>query len=304
MDNREDDGRAVRVDEDTFRGAGGVLLRRRSVLPQDQGSIWARLGVLHGYGDHSGRYAGFMEWMAGRGVACHSLDFRGHGLSAGRRGFVARWDEYLGDLDAFLRLDAVRADASSPLFLLGQSHGGLVLARAQIQKILPGVAGGILCAPYLRASHAVPRGTVVLARVSNVLVPWLRVPTRLRSEWMSSDETMRREAGADPLTLRTATPRWYLTTLRAQSDTLRRAPEFDLPLLVLTGDDDPVADPRAAREFFDRAGSADKIFRVYPGHRHEPLREADRETVFGDVLRWLGERTGHAATPGGVGPAA
>src|SRR5437764_15326991 len=93
----------VRVQEEPFP-CGELALYRRRVEPE--GGAWAELGILHGYGEHSGRYAEFMRWMAERGVACRALDFRGHGLAKGRRGFVTDWDDYLADVSAFLTCEA------------------------------------------------------------------------------------------------------------------------------------------------------------------------------------------------------
>src|SRR3954469_24151488 len=79
-------------------GPGRIYFRATTA----DGAPWARIGLLHGYGDHCGRYEHFYQWMAQRGVACFGFDFRGHGRSEGKRGFVARWEEYLDDLNVFL----------------------------------------------------------------------------------------------------------------------------------------------------------------------------------------------------------
>jgi alpha-beta hydrolase superfamily lysophospholipase len=280
---------ASAVEEATFPSADATLYRL-SVRPS--GEAWAHLGILHGYGDHSGRFRHFMEWMAARGIACHALDCRGHGRSTGRRGYVTRWDEYLDDLDLFLRTDPLRDEdrAGAPLFLLGHSHGGLVAASAGVRGSLPGVSGCVLTAPFLHARMAVPQAKILFGRLINPVLPWVRLPAGLRDEWMSSDEAMVRESRADPLIVRTATPRWYLGMLKAQEQARLRAGEFRLPLLIEMGEDDPVADPGAAREFYGKAGSADKTFHSYPGYLHEILREAGREAVFTHILEWLRER--------------
>ena len=74
----------------------------------------ARLLILHGYGDHAGRYAHVMQWFAQRGITCYALDFRGHGRSGGKPGFIRRWDEYLQDLKQFLAIDEL-APSNPPL---------------------------------------------------------------------------------------------------------------------------------------------------------------------------------------------
>src|SRR5688500_19660371 len=117
------------TDESTFPAPGGHMLYRCSVVPAEPALAAARLAVVHGYGDHAGRYVELMTWLAGRGVGCHAFDFRGHGRSTGRRGFVRRWEEHLDDLRAFLDLPELRHDSPGdpPLFVLGHSHGGLVV---------------------------------------------------------------------------------------------------------------------------------------------------------------------------------
>jgi alpha-beta hydrolase superfamily lysophospholipase len=276
--------------ETLFPGRG-VTLFRRSVRPAT--SAWARVALLHGYGDHSGRYLHFMQWLARRGVEVHALDFRGHGRSQGPRAHVRRWEDYLDDLTAFLDLDPLRlARGRPPLFVLGHSHGGLIAVAAAIGDMLKGTAGCVLSAPYLVGRNRVPIAKKVLARVGNLLAPSLRVPNGLGEGMMSSDPEMVRDSRADPLLLHVATPRWYLRTLQTQAEVMRRAGEFRLPLLALAGDADPVADAQATARFFERAGSADKTFRLLPGLLHELLREATRESIFEEVLGWIRHRAG------------
>src|SRR5947207_165324 len=111
------------INERYFSGGAGRIYFRTTAAG---GEAWARMGLLHGYGDHCGRYEHFYQWMANRGVASCAFDFRGHGRSEGKRGFVARWQEYLDDLKVFLQQPEMSARDGPPVFLVGHSHGGLV----------------------------------------------------------------------------------------------------------------------------------------------------------------------------------
>src|SRR5258706_12146812 len=126
--------------EEKFIPGGAGKLFYRSVTPA--GIAWARLALLHGYGDHCGRYLHFFRWLAERGVACHAIDFRGHGGSEGKRGFVRRWEEFLDDADALMEQAGFKSADGPPVFMLGHSHGGLVLAKAGMGG-MAGVAGTI-----------------------------------------------------------------------------------------------------------------------------------------------------------------
>jgi alpha-beta hydrolase superfamily lysophospholipase len=302
--------------------SASVPLRGRCATPSSH--PWARLLIVHGYGEHCGRYVHFMRWLAERGVASDAIDLRGHGRSGGRRGFVRRWDEYLDDLQAFLERESSPAEGgpiSEPgrvgpvgpqvrsvpsarsgrharaLFLLGHSHGGLIAAAAGERGILAqaGVEACIISSPYLATRVSVPRYKRLLAHVANPIVPWLGVPKGVKPEWLTADPSMRAEDRTDALINRVATPRWYLTMRVTQKRVMDESASFSLPLLCISGEADVVADPRATAEFYRRAGSKDKSLYIYADRAHELIREMGREKVFADIVGWMRARTGQSA---------
>jgi len=277
-------------------------------LPQDEGPLqavplrlyqrsisspsnaFARLAIIHGYGDHSGRFLHFMQWMAQRGVACHAVDLRGQGKAKGKRGFVARWEEYLEDVKTFLK--SLPKTDPSPLFLLGHSHGGLIAASAVVQH-LPAVSalkGCILTSPYFGSRVQIPRWKIIAANLIRPFAPWARFSTGIHNDWLTSDPQMMQDTNRDPLYARVATPGWYAGHLAAQRDVMERAKEFELPLLLLAGGADPIADPSVSRQFFERVGSTDKQFILHESCRHELLRDTIRETIFEQILTWMKSR--------------
>jgi alpha-beta hydrolase superfamily lysophospholipase len=284
-------GRGAVESEAEFTGPSGQLYRR-TVRPAE-GQPWVRLAVVHGYGDHSGRYREFMTWMAERGVACEAVDLRGHGQAAGRRGAVNTWNDYLDDLNAFLSEITPHHQPSTihhqPTFLLGHSHGGLVVAVAG-ERGLSGVDGVILTAPFLRSRLHIPRPKLWFGRVANWVAPSLCMPNGLRNEWMSSDTGQLEENMGDPLLVRTATPRWYFGCKHAQREVMRQAERFTLPLLILAGDADRVADHRATYDFIHEASSEDKSLQILHEQLHELLREKDRHETFAFILEWIHDR--------------
>jgi lysophospholipase len=224
--------------------------------------------------------------MAERGVACHAMDFRGHGRSEGRRGFVRRWEEYLDDLNLFLEQPELKAREGPPVFLVGHSHGGLVLAMGGIAG-LGGVAGVVFSCPYFKSGVPVPWWKGVLSRVANRCWPAITVPTGLRAEWLCGDEEMIEDSKRDVLGHRIATPRWFETMRVAQAAALARAGEFRLPMLMLIGKKDPIAVAEVGELFYSRAGSEEKKILVYPEMLHEVLREKGREGVFEEMVGWM-----------------
>ena len=268
-----------------FEAAGAVRLVWQSWAPA--GHPIAVLAVVHGYGEHGGRYGFLVDDMVPRGYAVFTFDLRGHGRSPGRRGHVDRFGDYLVDTRAFLAL--VRgACPDAPVFLLGHSMGGLI-ATALAEEGDAGLAGVVLSSPFLGMRLAVPAFQVRAARLLSRVAPALRMNNPLRAEQLSHDAAVVAAADADPLNHRQTTMRWGAEILSAQPAVVAAAERLRAALLLLYADDDPIADPRAAEELFARAASADKSTRCYVGYYHEIFNEVGRAAVFEDLAAWLGE---------------
>jgi alpha-beta hydrolase superfamily lysophospholipase len=271
-----------------FAAGDGLLLTRQAWRPE--GAPAAVLAVVHGYGEHGGRYRGLAENMGARGYALHVYDLRGHGRSAGRRGHLGRFTDYLDDTAVFL--DAVREEQPGrPLYLLGHSLGGLIAAAYLEDRPADALAGLILSSPFLRLGMPVPPLKLSAARLLSLVAPAVNVGNTVVAAALSHDQEVVRAYGADPLNHHVATARWAAEVVAAQSAALSAAGRIRLPLLLLYADADAVADPDASRELLAGAGSADKTAHCYEGFYHEIFNETGRDTVFADLAAWLEART-------------
>lgn len=250
----------------------------------------ATVAVLHGGGDHSGRYPALTTGLVRAGFEVALLDFRGHGQSDGRRWHVDTFDDYLADLDAFLaRL--CQDGYAGKLFVAAHSMGSLIAARWGLDHWRE-PAGFVLSSPYLGLALRPPLAKVWAARLAGRLVPWLPVATGIDSSALTSDAELQTWTDHDPLYGRKTTPRWFEEASRAQAEVLERAPEFGAPLLVLAAGADTIADAAASRRFVEAVRAEDKQFVLYPGLRHEIFNEVERDRPIADAVAWLSARCG------------
>jgi len=252
----------------------------------------AAVVVVHGYGEHAGRYLELVRRLGEAGLSCYLADLRGHGLSDGARGHVARFADYLADLQPLV---AMARAASERVFLLGHSMGGLVVLRLLLEDA--GFDGAVVSAPYLRLGFEPPAWKLALGRVLSRLAPRLPMPSGLRPEMLTRDPERLARVKADPLWFPTTTAGWYFEALAVQREVLARAPEIRLPVLFLLPTADPVVDPRTTKEFFDRLGAEDRRLLRYEGALHEVFNEIPevREAALSAVRDWILERTGRPA---------
>ncbi|HUT11010.1 MAG TPA: lysophospholipase [Thermoguttaceae bacterium] len=269
-----------------FKGHDGLELYQQCWLPERESA--AVVVLVHGFIEHSGRYADVAKELNRHGYAVYALDLRGHGQSNGERVFVRSFDEFAADLDIFLQ-EVKRRESGKAIFLLGHSMGGTIAARLAVTR-QPDVAGMVLSAPAVRVGKGVfpllRRG----ARLVSRLFPRLRV-VRLGSGWISRDPQVVADFRQDPLVFHEKfTVRIGAEILDAAQHLQDHAPSLRLPLLILQGTADRIVDPTGSRLLHDRAGSTDKTLRIYEGLYHDLLHEPEKEQVTANMTEWLDRR--------------
>jgi lysophospholipase len=273
----------TRRDEGFFSARDNTRLYWQSVLPAAEPTCF--VGVVHGFGDHSGRYRRFIDAMVAEGIGVMAFDYRGHGKADGRRGYCVKWTDYLDDLEVFwARLRGMAA--GKPTFLLAHSHGAL-MALHWVLKKPEGLKGLILTSPYLKLALDPPMLKILAARAVGTIIPWLPVPTDIKYEQLSRDPEWQKETQADPLYGTKATPRWFVQSTAAQSALAGRGKDITLPVYVAAGGEDPIASTAASKAFFDTAASTDKTYEAREGMRHEVLCELGKEALWSDISRWI-----------------
>jgi alpha-beta hydrolase superfamily lysophospholipase len=236
--------------------------------------------IVHGLGEHSGRYVHVGRSFAEAGFRTVAFDLRGHGRSDGRPVFIRRYEELAADVDY-----VVNHLIGNPAFLFGHSFGAqLVLWTVQhFQLELKGI---ISSSAWLALAHAPPRWQVIVAKKLNRRIPGLRFATGIDSEKLSHDQTHLDSLDDLDLLHRFVTIRMYLEAVRAATEILR-ARVIKFPILMVHGDEDEVTSREAAQNFFNGLQAPSKTFKVYPGLRHELHNETDRTKVLADYVEWM-----------------
>jgi len=268
--------------EGTLTGARNSRIYYQAWLPE--GCPAAVLLVVHGLGEHSGRYGNVVNYFLPRGYAIYALDHYGHGKSEGQREYVERFSDYIQTLKIFF--DQVRAaQPTRPIFLMGHSLGGLISAVYLLDH-QAGLAGAVLSGPAVKPPSLSP-ALLVTGRLMSVLLPRVGV-LGLDSGGVSRDPQVVRAYVDDPLVFNgKTTARLGAETIDAMRRAQAGAATLRLPLLILQGGADRLVDPAGAEQFYQAAGSADKTLKVYPGLYHEVYNEPEHEQVLHDVELWL-----------------
>jgi alpha-beta hydrolase superfamily lysophospholipase len=268
--------------EGRFTGAGGTPLFRRRWRPDAP----AR-GVLvnvHGLGDHSGLYPAVVDYFTARRFVVHAPDLRGNGRSPGQRGYISRWEVFREDLERFL--DLVRAeDPGLPLFVLGNSLGGLIVLEYALQH--PGGLQGVIAAAPPLGSLGIPAPLLTLGRVMSRILPRFALRTGMDLGGLAHDPTVVAVVLADPHFHRWGTARLSVEVAKAVERVQAGAARFQVPVLLLHGAADRMVLPDGTRTYMEKLGQTDKTLIEYPEGFHALFADHGGERVLADVERWM-----------------
>ncbi|MDW3212842.1 MAG: alpha/beta hydrolase [Ilumatobacteraceae bacterium] len=269
--------------EGTLTSFDGLTIHHQSWLPD--GDPKAAVMLVHGLGEHSGRYGHVAGRLISAGYAVHALDHRGHGKSEGKRVFVKSYDEFMADLIQF-RGHIEAEHPGLPLIVLGHSMGGN-LAVGHVLDHQSGVAGLALSGPALAVSDALSPLQIKIFKLIAKVAPGVR-PEGLDASAISRDQSVVDAYLADPLVY---TGKMSAGIGAALIDAMERFPDrypsLQLPLLIMHGTDDKLADISGSKALEAGAVNADLTVHYYDGLYHEIFNEPEQDQVLDDLVSWL-----------------
>ncbi len=267
------------------------------------------MAIVHGLGDHSGRYAPLAVQLVSRGMGVVALDLQGHGLSPGWRGCVDSYAALLREVnwlltwarggeelahwasdveapnDQPISLDKWPTSDVRPVCLYGHSMGGNLVLNAVMQ----GYAQPdrlIASAPMLRAVNPPGPAFMQVARCLKLLMPHWRLKAPVRKEMLSHLNSEQDAYQRDAHMHRKVSLRLGAGLIDSGLWAIDNAQRLQIPALVLHGTEDRITDPRATAEFASRAGGKLQ-FKLYTGMLHDLHRDQGKEQVIGDIAGWV-----------------
>ncbi len=266
-----------------FEGMNGISLYSQRWLPEVHPR--AILAIVHGIGEHSGRYMNIVNHMVSNGIGVYAYDLRGHGNSPGQSGHINSWVEYRIDLLDFLK--EIRAQQSGHLiFLMGHSMGALIVLDfilSENEQLEGAIISG---APIEPAGVAKPY-KVALARILSRIYPGFTIDLGLDVDAISRIPSVVESYRNDPLVHGKVSARWGTEFLSTVKSIKLRGENISIPLLMIHGEADRLNYAEGAKKFFDRIRIFDKEFISYPAGYHELHNDLDHEIMLSDILDWI-----------------
>jgi len=249
----------------------------------------ALLALIHGLGEHTGRYLHVGKAMTDAGYALVGFDLRGHGKSGGARGHFPSLNAVIQDIRQFFRF-LVQRYPDFPHFLYGHSLGGLLSLSYAIQY-KDGLNGVMVTDVALRSSLQEQKGKIAMVNLLGSLLPTMTVPSGLDAGTISRDSDVVQKYINDPLVHDKTSLGLGKSALNAIDMCFSRAGQFSHPLLIMHGTADKLTYPSGSEDFARLASEKnnDVTLKLWDGLYHEIHNEPEKAEVFKMMIEWVGK---------------
>ena len=269
-----------------WEGNNGISFYIRGWEPNNKRPK-AVLALIHGLGEHTGRYLHVGKIMTDAGYALVGFDLRGHGKSGGARGHFPSLTAIMQDMRQFFRF-LVQRYPDIPHFLYGHSLGGLLSLTYALQYNT-GLNGVLVTGAGLRSPLQEQKGKLAMVNTLGTLLPAITVPSGLDSATISRDADVVKKYDNDPLVHDKTSLGLGKSALKAIDLCFVRAKEFSFPLLIMHGAADKLTYPSGSEDFAKLASENNKdvTLKLWDGLYHEVHNEPEKAEVFKVMIEWL-----------------
>jgi acylglycerol lipase len=260
----------------------GLQLAGEYYIPQ--GDIKGVIALVHGMGEHFGRYKHVAEFLGSIGYATVGMDHRGHGKSEGKRGHTPCYNHLMDDIDLLLTKTKSLFEGM-PIILYGHSMGANLAANFAIRR-KPAIKGLILTDPYFKLAFDPPGWKVTIGKLFASLIPTLTQPTGLEVAAISRDEQVVNAYKNDPLVHDKITSSFFVNVHPAGLYAIEHANELNIKTLVMHGTADRLTSVKGSEEFAAKNPQFVEL-KLWDGFYHEIHNEKEKQEVFDYIKNWL-----------------
>jgi lysophospholipase len=245
--------------------------------------------VVHGFAEHSGRYAHIIDRLVKEHFSVLCIDLRGHGYSKGRRGDLESFVHYEEDVKAAINFIQHKQPPMAKLFIIAHSMGALICLRL-MAKMNNTIDGFVLSSPLLSLKRSMLTAKRFAMNILSKLWPLFPLQSQIKGKELTTDKHLAHNYDNDVLVLRKVSARAIHNIIKGYEEAYTIAPLIKHPFLMQVAGEDSIVDIKATKEFFSRVHNKDATIKYYPEFLHEIYNESRKNEAINDFMAWLNKR--------------
>ncbi|MBA4854029.1 alpha/beta hydrolase [Emticicia sp. BO119] len=242
------------------------------------------IALVHGLGEHSGRYSHVAEFFTSQGIVVIAVDTYGHGQTTGKRGHADSMEAYMEQISRLLEL-AKQTVPDKPVFLYGHSMGGALVLN-YLFRHTPTISGVIVTSPAVRPGFELPKPLLIIGKIARIIAPSFTQANSLDLENLSHDHEVIEKYKADPLVHNQVSGMVGISLIEWGEWLLQNARYTTVPVLLMHGTEDKLTSYEASKLLASQL-SGTITFKSYEGLFHELHNEFEKQSVLNDMMMWI-----------------
>ena len=250
---------------------------------QSKQNTKAQILLIHGLGDHSGRYKHLVEYLTKWGADITAFDLYGHGKSIGKRGHINSYNIIMDEINYYLS-KIKQENSNQPVILYGHSMGGNIVLNFCL-KNSPNINAVIASSPAIHPAFKSSMLQLTLAKILYPIFPSLTIKNSLNLNTISRDKAIIEDYKKDPLVHNQISIKLGLDIIKHGEWALENSHKLHIPGLIIHGDKDEITDHDASQTFSNN--STNCTFKSFKDGYHELHNDIDKELVFSKISNWI-----------------
>ncbi|SEC22667.1 Lysophospholipase, alpha-beta hydrolase superfamily [Tenacibaculum sp. MAR_2009_124] len=239
--------------------------------------------IIHGMGEHSGRYEHVANTFVKNNFAVIAFDHFGHGNTKGKRGHNPGYSYVLDSITELIKKSEALFGVL-PTFLYGHSMGGNAVINYSLKR-KSNIKGVIATSPFLRLAFEPPAWKLTLGKLMQKIAPSITLGNELDANDISRDPIEVQKYVDDPLVHDKVSPNFSLSFIDAGEWAISNANSLKTPMFILHGTEDKIIDYKGSQEFAENSNLT--TIKIYEGGYHELQNDLCKEELLTDVTHWL-----------------
>ena len=260
----------------------GYRIFIRSWVPEIKPKI--NILIVHGLGEHSGRYKNFAKNFENKKVGIYSFDLIGHGKSSGLKGHIGNFEEFIDATeDALIYVRKQNLDI--PIVLFGHSLGGLISLFFLIERESREIHSSIISSPWIKTVVRIPPLLIIFQKLLKNIIPMMRLNNRLETAHLSKDERVVNEYENDKLVHNKISLNLFSEITNAINLVLEKSDRIKIKTLLYHGNEDKIISAEGTKHVSEKINKSN--FHLFNNVYHEPHNDLEKNEVYNKIFEFI-----------------
>ena len=257
----------------------------REWIPKEK--VKKNLFIIHGLGEHSGRYQDLAKILIKEGIGVFSIDLIGHGKSSGKKGHIKSFEDFINAVETGV-IYVRKKFLDTPIILFGHSLGGLISLKFLIDRESKEIERSIISSPWIETALEIPNHLLFIHKIFQKIIPGLQLSNNLITSHLSKDKKIVEKYENDILVHDKISLNLFSEIIKTIDDVIDRSSRIKIKILIYHGKNDKIISHKGTEKVASLIPN--NKFILFKDIFHEPHNDNEKDLVFKELIEFINKQ--------------